>query len=306
MVTKNMSHWDAIYAVQRMQAYIDAHLQEKLTLELLAEAAGYSPWHSLRIFKQLMGKTPFEYIRAMRLSKAALLLRDAEPKVVDVAFDAEFNSHEGFTRAFSKAFGLSPKRYSQKTPPIQLFLPTSVVDYYRYLSTKGLAMPEKQEHKTVFVQMIERPARKVLLKRGVEATEYFAYSEEVGCDVWSLLCSVKEALYEPIGMWLPDHLIKHGTSRYVQGVEVPLDYANTVPDGFELVDLPPCKLLLFQGEPYQDEDFMYAVGAVMSAIDRYDPTANGYRWAPEAAPRFQYEPRGNRGYIEARPVDEMN
>jgi len=61
-------------------------------------------------------------------------------------------------------------------------------------------MSEKTLAKAVFVQVAERPERKVLLKRGVKAEDYFAYCEEVGCDVWPVLTSVKEALYEPIGM----------------------------------------------------------------------------------------------------------
>ena len=86
------------------------------------------------------------------------------------------------------------------------------------------------------------------------AEEYFEYCEEVGCEVWSVLTSVKEALYEPIGMWLPKHLIKPGTSMYVQGVEVPLDYSNEIPGGYELIELPPCTMMVFQGEPYEDEN----------------------------------------------------
>ena len=86
---------------------------------------------------------------------------------------------------------------------------------------------------------MERPARKLLLKRGRGAKEYFAYCEEVGCDIWGVLCSVQEALYEPVGLWLPDHLIAPGTSQYVQGVELPLDYDKPIPEGFELIELPP-------------------------------------------------------------------
>jgi len=104
--------------------------------------------------------------------------------------------------------------------------------------------------------VIERPARKVLLKRGKKAAEYFVYCEEVGCDIWSVLSSVKEAMYETIGMWLPKHLIREGTSQHVQGVEVPLDYANVVPEGYELIELPSCSMMVFQGEPYDDTDFM--------------------------------------------------
>jgi len=293
---------DTVMAVQQMQEYIDAHIHEKITLKQLSEAAGYSPWHSARIFKELVGKTPFDYIRTLRLTKAALSLRDEEHKIIDVALDFVFDSHEGFTRAFSKEFGLSPKVYSKKTPPIQLFMPEKILNYYQILNKGEIEMNHKKSAKTIFVQVIERPERKVLLKRGIKATGYFAYCEEVGCDVWGLLSSVKEALYEPIGMWLPKHLIKEGTSQYVQGVELPIDYRNTVPEGYDLIELPSCKMMIFQGEPYDDENFMGEVDEVMDAIDKYDPTIYGFKWAPEEAPRFQLAPMGYRGYIEARPV----
>jgi len=301
-----MNELDAINVTERMQEYIDAHIHEKITLKQLADEAGYSPWHTGRIFKELIGRTPFDYIRALRLSKAALVLRDEEHKIIDVAFDFVFDSHEGFTRAFSKTFGLSPKKYSQKTPPIQLFIPTRIRDYYLLVNKGEIKMSEKNEKKTVFIQVVERPTRKVLLKRGIKATEYFAYCEEDGCDVWSLLSSVKEAMYEPIGMWLPKHLIKEGTSQYVQGVELPLNYCNDIPDGYEIIELPPCKMMVFQGETYEDEDFMEEISDVWETIEKYDPTIYGFEWAVEEAPRFQLAPMGYRGYIEARPVKVVN
>ncbi|HSN59199.1 MAG TPA: AraC family transcriptional regulator, partial [Clostridiaceae bacterium] len=90
-----MERWEAIKAVQRMQDYIEEHLNSSITLSDLARAAGYSQWHSSRLFKELTDKTPFEYIRELRLSRAALVLRDGNMKVADVAFDFVFDSHEG-------------------------------------------------------------------------------------------------------------------------------------------------------------------------------------------------------------------
>ena len=86
---------------------------------------------------------------------------------------------------------------------------------------------------------------KMILKRGKNATDYFEYCEEAGCDVWGLLCSIKEALYEPIGMWLPDTFRTPGTSFYAQGVEVPAGYSGVVPDGFDIITLPPCMMMVF-------------------------------------------------------------
>lgn len=301
-----MEKAEIVISVQKMQEYIEEHLNEKITLKQLANAAGYSPWYADRLFKEITGKSPFDYIRALRLTKAALVLRDNNIKIVEVALDFVFDSQEGFTRAFSKEFGLPPKRYSRNTPPIQLFMPSKVFDTYKALNKGGFINMEKKTTKTVFVQVIERPSRKVLLKRGIKAKDYFEYCKEVGCEIWPMLCSVKEALYEPIGMWLPTNLIKPGTSEYVQGVELPLDYKNEVPDGYELIELPACKMMVFQGEPYNDDDFMEAISEVWNHIEKFNPETYGYNWAPEAAPRFQLAPYGYRGYIEARPVKPID
>lgn len=259
-----------------------------------------------RIFKEVTGKTPFDYLRGIRLTKAALFLRDNQAKIIDVALDFVFDSHEGFTRAFSKEFGVSPYKYATSKPPIRLFLPEKAYDHYRIMHKEAKSMSEKVNTKAVFVQVIERPERKVLLKRGIKAEDYFQYCEEVGCDIWSVLTSVKEALYEPIGMWLPKHLIKPGTSKYVQGVEVPLDYSNVIPEGYDLIELPACTMMVFQGEPYDDEDFEEEIGYVWEHIRKFNPSIYGYDWDPEAAPRFQLAPMGYRGYIEARPVKKLN
>ena len=126
-----MEEAQILQAVQRMQDYIETNLNRKITLKELANAAGYSPWHAARLFKEVIGKAPFDYIRALRLTEAALLLRDGEMKVVDVAMDFVFDSHEGFTRAFSREFGMAPSKYGRQTPPIQLFMPQKVFDTYQ-------------------------------------------------------------------------------------------------------------------------------------------------------------------------------
>ncbi len=291
-----------IEAVNKVQVYIENNLQKHMTLHELANVAGYSPWYLSKIFKKYCGKTIFEYIRASRLSKAALYLRDNETQIVDVALNFIFDTHEGFTRAFAKEFGITPKRYAQTTPPIKLFIPSPARDWENEQKGKKIM---SESTTVIFSQVIERPRRKAIIKRGIDATHYFEYCEEVGCDVWGELCSIKDALYEPMGMWLPPKLIKHGTSLYVQGVEMPDDYTGPVPEGYDLITLDPCKMMIFQGEKYDDEYFQEEVGKVMRAIDAYDPEPFGFVWAPDDAPRFQYEPQGSRGYIEGRPVRQI-
>lgn len=289
-----------------MQDYIEQHISEPITLYMLAQAAGYSPWHSTRIFKELTGKTPFEYIRTLRLSRAAVKLRDKDTKIIDVALDFVFDSHEGFTRAFSRQFGMSPRYYNKYTPPLKLFMPNRIRDYYIMLQKGEKIMSEKSIINAIFVQVIDRPARKLILKRGTSATHYFEYCEEVGCDIWDVLKGVKDALYEPIGMWLPENLRKPGTSVYAQGVEMPADYVGDIPEGCEIIDLLPCKLMVFQGQPYDDCKFQEAIGELWEVMKNYNPELYGFTWADEDGPRFQLEPQGYRGYIEARPVRQLN
>jgi AraC-like DNA-binding protein len=298
---------DKISAVKRMQKYIDSHINERITLHSLANEAGYSPWHSARIFKECTGEPPFEYIRKIRLSFAANRLKNKNEKIVDIAFDFVFGSHETFTRAFSKQFGLTPKSYKKIKPDLKLFLPENISNSYYVSLQKGEnLMPKKNKINTIFVQVVDRPKRKLILKRGVEAKHYFEYCDEVGCEVWDILSGIKEALYEPIGMWLPDNLIKPGTSVYAQGVEVPEDYNSNPPETFELIELSPCKMMVFQGRPYDDDKFEDAISEIWEIIKDYSPELYGFKWADEDGPRFQLVPLGYRGYIEARPVRQLN
>ncbi len=300
---------DQIKAVKRMQVYIEAHLSEPITLAGLARAACYSPWHAARLFKEYTRRPPFEYIRQRRLSAAADQLCTAPRKVIDVAFDFVFDSHEGFTRAFTRQFGIPPRQFRRNQPSVVLFMPDRMRSYYPP-NPKGPApmkAPKTQpSSQVVFVQVVDRPARKMILKRGKRATHYFEYCEEVGCQVWEQLGQIKAAIHEPMGLWLPKALIRRGTSLYAQGVEVPADYSGPVPEGFDLIDLPPCTLMVFQGPPFDEKNFEQAIASLWDIMKTYQPELYGYEWDDAAAPRFQLEPVGYRGYMEGRPVRPVN
>ena len=157
------------------------------------------------------------------------------------------------------------------------------------------------EPKHVFIQVIHKPRRKVVIKRGKNAGNYFDYCGEVGCDVWGTLLSMDSLCGEPVCLWLPEQYKLPETSTYVQGVEVAEDYDGVIPEGFEVITLPEADYLMFQGEPFDEEDYCDAIFAVQSAMDRYEPAVIGYSW-DDLNPRIQLEPRGERGYIEMRAV----
>lgn len=288
--------------IATLQQYIEAHIQEPITLLDLARIGHYSPWYIDKLFKKHLNKTPMQYISERRMTLAALKLRDEPVRIIDVALEFLFDSHEGFTRAFTKQFGISPYRYKMDTPAIQLFLPYVLSDYTTFINRRGSIMTVQAV--PIFTQVIERPERKLIIKRGIHATHYFAYCEEVGCDVWGLLTSIKEALYEPVGLWLPKSMTQ-GQSTYVQGVEVPSTFNKPIPEGFEIITMKPQLYMVFQGPKYEEPDFMTAIETFNQAIESFDPTLYGYEFDLNSAPRFQLEPRGERGYIEAKPIRKI-
>ena len=287
---------EQILAVQRMQEYIAAHLEEEITLADLARESLFSPWHSYRLFRQYTNQTPSEYIRRLRLSKSAMRLKKGDCRVVDVACELGFGSVDGYQRAFFKEFGCNPGEYARTKVPIPLFIPYGVK--FKELRKETYDMKELQ---SVFVQLMRKPERKVILKRGIKADDYFAYCEEVGCDVWGLLSSMDSLCGEPVCLWLPEQYRKPDTSVYVQGVEAEPDYDGVIPEGFDVITLPEAEYLVFQGEPFREEDYCDAILAVQNSMQQYDPSIIGYEWDDENT-RNQMEPRGERGYIELRAV----
>ena len=289
-------------AVRKIQDYIREHIQEDITIEDLAEVSAFSTWHARRLFQKYLNMSPAVYIRRLKLSKSALRLRDEQVTVLDVAMDLGFGSVDGYQRAFRREFGCNPKEYSSSPVPVWLFTPY-LVENKSAKERNESKMSENKEIRNVFIQVIEKPARKVIIKRGIKADEYFSYCEEVGCDVWGLLTSIRSISGEPVCMWLPKHLRKPVTNEYVQGVEVESDFSGSIPEGFEIIDLPAAKYLLFRGEPFADEDYEQAIVEIWEAEKKYDPAFIGYEWDKDN-PRIQLEPRGKRGYIELVPVKE--
>ena len=290
-----------------IKAYVTEHLSDPITANDIAKAAGYSPYHAARLFKAETGQTPFEYIRGQRLIHSAYALRHGRGRVIDVALDFVFDSHEGFTRAFAHTFGITPKKFANYPKPDGWLIPHHYLDHH---ISKSEEKNMNENTKVIFTQIVERPARKLILKRSRSATHYFEYCEEVGCCEnnsvpWGCLMSIKEALGEPVGVWLPDNMITPGTGVYAHAVEVPADYSGEIPEDFDVIELKPCKLLVFQGEPYPDEQFEENVLGCMALIEKFNPEVYGYAYADNTAPKMQLEPWGWRGYIEMRPVREL-
>lgn len=105
--------------VQRGINYIEAHLDEDISLQQVASVAGISQWHFQRIFKALTKETLKTYIRCRRMANALDKLMSTDKRILDIAIEAGYDSQESFTRAFKLLFGITPNSYrkiGQYTP----------------------------------------------------------------------------------------------------------------------------------------------------------------------------------------------
>ncbi|WP_213288455.1 AraC family transcriptional regulator [Bradyrhizobium sp. sGM-13] len=94
---------------QKALWYIESHLAEPLTLDEIAGIAGVSRFHLVRAFAAATGLSVMRYVRARRLTKAAQALAAGAPDILSLALDADYSSHEAFTRAFRDHFGTTPE-----------------------------------------------------------------------------------------------------------------------------------------------------------------------------------------------------
>jgi AraC family transcriptional regulator len=99
--------------ILRVLVHIQGRLDEPLELDELARVACFSPFHFHRVFRALTGEGVHEYVRRLRLERAAQRLKLQEQPVTQIAFEAGYESHEAFTRAFHAMFGKSPSEFRE-------------------------------------------------------------------------------------------------------------------------------------------------------------------------------------------------
>ena len=93
--------------------WIDAHSHEEIDLEEAAAQADISPFHFLRLFANVLGVTPHQYLVRSRLRHAARLLTDDDRSVTDIAYDVGFGDLSNFVRTFRRAAGVSPRAFRE-------------------------------------------------------------------------------------------------------------------------------------------------------------------------------------------------
>src|SRR3984957_19386777 len=94
---------------QKALWFIESHLADALTLDEVAAIGGVSRFHLVRSFAAATGLSVMRYVPARRLSDAARALASGAPDILVLALEADYGSHEAFTRAFRDHFGVTPE-----------------------------------------------------------------------------------------------------------------------------------------------------------------------------------------------------
>lgn len=98
-----------IVELQKAIDYIEKNIEEEINYETISKEIGMSPYYFHRMFSNIVGVSPAEYIRNRRLSLAADELSSSKASILDTAIKYQYGSNESFTRAFTKFHNVTPK-----------------------------------------------------------------------------------------------------------------------------------------------------------------------------------------------------
>ncbi len=131
-----MHAWESI---QKVLDYIEENIAQSHSPEELAKVAALSPFYFQRLFTRLVKHPVNEYIKLRRLARACETLGDKDKRILDVALDCGFSSHEHFTKTFKSAFGITPEKYRENPVHLnqvikpELLLNYTMIDAFRSL-----------------------------------------------------------------------------------------------------------------------------------------------------------------------------
>lgn len=109
--------------IKHVLDYIEMHIKDELNNSKLAQIAGYSEYHFLRIFHKNVHLTPADYIRKRRISEIVRRIGIENRPISDIAFEYGFNSKENLTRAFKKEHNILPTEFKTSNCSLKLFEP---------------------------------------------------------------------------------------------------------------------------------------------------------------------------------------
>ena len=167
---------------QKALWFIESHLAGELTLDEIAGVAGISRFHMVRAFAAPTGLSVMRYVRARRLSEAARALAGGAPDILKLALDADYGSHEAFTRAFRDHFGVTPEavRSLARLDNLRLQEPITM-DSTPYRQPSGAAFFDRQTAARRRPRRTLQPRQRRRHSRPVAALPTIRCQQRLGC-----------------------------------------------------------------------------------------------------------------------------
>ena len=106
---------DHRHRVKRVMMHINRYIDQEIRLDHLSDLACYSPFHFIRVFEALMGETPQQYVIRKKMERAGFYLLKNDQRIIDIAHDIGYETHNSFCKVFKAHFGISPKRFRDTT-----------------------------------------------------------------------------------------------------------------------------------------------------------------------------------------------
>lgn len=100
--------------IKKVSSYIDDHIEEDLSLDKIADALNYSKFYIARTFAEETGCTIYKYIQGRRLTLAAKKLVETKEPIIEIAYEAHYNSQQAFTLAFGRLYQCTPQAYRKR------------------------------------------------------------------------------------------------------------------------------------------------------------------------------------------------
>ena len=291
-----MSEWKK--AIQAMINWIDENIDKNPTLLDMSKQIGYSPYYCSSQFHQIVGMAIREYVSQQKLYYAALDIRDTDKRIIDVAIQYGYSSHEALTTAFRKKYGISPKTYRRENTLIHLPLKQSVLPPEQYQKGEIFMITNA----SVRVEYI--PAHKYVGVYKQSTTKNGEIWAGHDCDLVTSTVHSMGSLSDPIVTAHTAGWVWSGKNRtYFYGLGVPLDFKGKIPEGFEMRDIPGSYYIVFSHPPFDyPKDNEEAINVVEKMAWNFDPKTMGLVWNEIECQDYQRHYPEGLGYQVLRPV----
>lgn len=108
---RDLSHGLTLHQVKQVTDFILAHLNQDISLSVLAQQIGFSPYYFARLFRQATGESPHQFVLHQRIERAKQLLQKADLPLSHIAVESGFANQSHLTEAFKRHLGLTPATY---------------------------------------------------------------------------------------------------------------------------------------------------------------------------------------------------